>query len=481
MFPVTMMFMRMRILPCSAALSLVAISAAWSQQPIVLQADSALQTSATIYSNAAIVRQQFQLPLEKGENLVSIERLPEFIAPNSLVLRPRSGGVSVTLVSFEPTVTSSIDILQAYAGRTVTLRQRSGVIEGQLLTPPTSIVGGTEPCYNGAILRTSTGELLLSPCGELVLPPPSPPVTIAPRIRTVLSAQSASPKPLELLYQCDGLQWQATYSATLMDNRTLELVGYINVSNTTRTTFRCNPLQLVAGSVNIQRSSQRYKTGTAELRMASASTDAELPTQETLDEYHIYTVPSGATILPNSVTTLLLGGPVTLSYNQRLVVRGRYYYGGYGHDDQESQVPVATVVEFSNAGSEPLPAGSVRVWQQDRQGALQFLGEDNIAHTPSNEKVTLTIGESFDVKASRREIDYKRLAERAAQYTVEYTIRNRKNSPAQVSVLESFAGDWEITASTLPYTKRSARQVEFVVSAAAGQVVMLRYTVQHRW
>ena len=38
----------------------------------------------------------------------------------------------------------------------------------------------------------------------------------------------------------------------------------------------------------------------------------------------------------------------------------------------------------------PLPAGKVRVYKEDKCGAQQFVGEDQIDHTPKNEKVRLT-------------------------------------------------------------------------------------------
>ncbi len=469
--------MQMRILLCSTAVSLVATVTGLSQTR--LNADSAEQTTVTIYSNAGIVRQQFRPTLSKGENVLTIERLPELVAPNSLFVRPTLDGSSVKMLSLEQAATTSLDVLQSYVGRNVSIRQRTGVLDGELLIPPTSIVAGAEPCFSGAIVRTRSGELIVSPCGELVLPPPAPPIATVPRAQAVLTTPSSGAHPLELLYQCDGLQWQATYRAILTDERTLQLTGYLHILNSTHSTFRCNSLQVVAGSVNIRHSPRYRMAPGAALRMQSADME-DAVSRESLGEYHLYTVPFSATILPNATTTLELRPATALPYVQRLVAYGRNYTG-YGRDEQEQQIPVTVVVEVTNSTKEPLPAGSVRMWQQDRRGALQLLGEDNIEHTPQGEKIELTIGEAFDVKASRRELDYKRMAERAAQHTVEYSIRNRKTTAERVSVVETFAGDWDITSSTIPFVKRSSRQVAFDVAVPAGEVVTFRYTVQHRW
>ena len=45
----------------------------------------------------------------------------------------------------------------------------------------------------------------------------------------------------------------------------------------------------------------------------------------------------------------------------------------------------------------PMPKGKVRVYKKDQDGALQFVGEDQIDHTPKDEKIRLYIGDAFDI------------------------------------------------------------------------------------
>ena len=47
----------------------------------------------------------------------------------------------------------------------------------------------------------------------------------------------------------------------------------------------------------------------------------------------------------------------------------------------------------------PMPAGTVRVYQADSKGGVQFVGEDRIDHTPKDETLNLKIGNAFDVVA----------------------------------------------------------------------------------
>lgn len=462
----------------SAGVLAVAIPA----QPAVFSADSAKHTVVTLYANGGIVRQVFDLALQTGDNSIRIQRIPEMVVPSSLSVRCSDATTVPKEFALETPLTT-LDLLQQYLGRGVTLRQRDRVVEGELIVAPTTMLGGTEPCYSGAVIRLRNGELLVSPCGELILPAPSLPLPILPTLTAIISARKSVRVPIEVIYQNDGLQWQASYDAVIDNERTLQLTGFVHALNSTRTTFRCDTLHLVAGTVHLH---QRYPSKgmiaeAVSLQRSEAFDGA--PTLETFDEYYLYTIPSRGTLLPNATTTVLLRSPVTLPYTRHYRVRGRYYSAYHAREEGSVDVPVSNVIEFANSprDSQPLPAGSVRVWQRDSRGSLHLIGQDNIPHTPVGENVSLAVGNVFDIRALRREVDYKRLADKVAEYTVEYTLRNRKAGPVQVSVLESFAGDWEITASTIPWTKRSARSAEFIASVPAKGSTTFRYTVRHSW
>lgn len=450
-------------------------------QPSV-SADSAKHTIVTLYSNGAIVRQGFDLFLQAGDNTVRVQQMPEMIVPTSLSLRCDEA-VAVPKGFALETPLTTLDLLQQYLGRVVTLHQRGGVVEGELIVVPTTVIAGTESCYSGAVIRLRSGELLVSPCGELILPALTSPFAMSPTLTAIITAQRSTQVPLELMYQNDGLQWQASYDAIIQNERTLQLSGFVHALNSTHTTFRCDTLHLVAGTVHLQQHypPKQMMAEVASLRTSNAFDGA--PSLETFDEYYLYTVPFRATLLPNTTTTVPLRSPVMLQYTRHYRVRGRHYLAYHSREEENVDIPVSNVIEFANSprDSLPLPAGSVRVWQRDSRGILHLAGQDNIPHTPVGENVSLAIGIVFDIRAMRREVDYRRLADRVAEYTVEYTLRSRKSNAVQVSVVESFAGDWEITTSTIPWTKRSARSAELIATVPAKGSTTFRYTVRHSW
>lgn len=453
-------------------------------QTLVLSLDSAERTSATLYSNAAILRHQWTVQIPPGSSTVRIEQLPEMIAPLSLGLRWEDPGLRTRTMRLVPPVDNSFELLRTYVGRAVSLRRRDGIVEGELVVPPTSLIAGVEPCYVGAVLRTRSGELMVSPCGELVLPPSDVAIARTPVLSAEVSAQRAVNSAMELRYQCDGLQWQASYDATLLDDDKLRLEGFVHIVNSTHTSFRCDEVQLIAGSVNLR---AQKSTGTADgaaFALRSVEGQASLaPMEESFDEYHLYTLPFGATLAANSTTTLLLRPRVTLAVKRRLIARGRSAGRTSSSEDGSVEIPVSSVVEFVNtpADSQPLPAGLFRVWRQSARGSLELVGQDEISHTALGERVAVEIGRAFDVRARRRDVESRRLSERVTEYTVEYSLQSSRSQRTELSVLETFAGNWEIISSTIPYTKRSAHQVEFTATLPPKGTATFRYTVRQSW
>lgn len=134
----------------------------------------------------------------------------------------------------------------------------------------------------------------------------------------------------------------------------------------------------------------------------------------------------------------------------------------------------------------PLPKGVIRVYQRDSAGRPQFVGEDAIDHTPKNEKVRLKLGDAFDVTARRKQTDFKSLGAQGQYRSVFETafridLRNAKPEPVTVAVLEPMQGDWEITQSSLPFTKESSGSARFLVTVPAQGSASLTYRARVRW
>jgi hypothetical protein len=207
--------------------------------------------------------------------------------------------------------------------------------------------------------------------------------------------------------------------------------------------------------------------------------------QETLFEYHLYTLNRPTTIADQQTKQVALlsasGVPVTKS----LELRGQEYYYYQQAGDLGQQLKPQVYLEFSNQGGGlgiPLPKGIVRIYKKDSEGSAQFIGEDTIDHTARKERVRLLLGESFDVTATKKQTDFKRIAPYGDRYEYDssYSIemRNAKGTPVTLKVVELIPGDWQITAENFQHVKTSSTTATWTITVPAGGKTTLTYTAR---
>jgi len=128
-----------------------------------------------------------------------------------------------------------------------------------------------------------------------------------------------------------------------------------------------------------------------------------------------------------------------------------------------------------------LPAGTMRVYQNDSKGRVQFIGEDRIDHTPKDETLDLHIGNAFDVVAERKQTDFQRIASNVYEMAFEISLRNHKPTPITVEVNEPIGGDWTMLNANFKYEKTAAFAAQFTVPVEADGESVLKYRVRVRW
>ena len=129
----------------------------------------------------------------------------------------------------------------------------------------------------------------------------------------------------------------------------------------------------------------------------------------------------------------------------------------------------------------PLPAGKFRIYQRDASGSVQLLGEDTIQHTPRNEKVSLIVGNAFDVVANRKRLNFQALGGPHFREEFEIEVRNRKTTSETVEVLERHYGDWTIEKTSEPFKKEDANTMRYTLNLKPNEVRKITYTVYTHW
>jgi hypothetical protein len=175
-------------------------------------------------------------------------------------------------------------------------------------------------------------------------------------------------------------------------------------------------------------------------------------------------------------------------------VTKRYYFEGrhrtdyFGPDQPWGKVKkpkVQVKLEFLNNKDNrmgmPLPKGKVRVYKADEDKSLQFIGEDEIDHTPKDEKVRLHIGNAFDIVGEWRQTNLKKIAPRVWEETIEVKLRNHKDADIEVIVQERAFADWEIIQESQEHKKQDAFSFEYLVPVKSNGESTVTYTIRFTW
>jgi len=306
-----------------------------------------------------------------------------------------------------------------------------------------------------------------------------------PTLVWLLDNRKAGEQTVEASYLTNQVNWNADYVLTVhSDQKSADLNGWVTVVNQSGASFRNAQLQLVAGELN------RVAPTNARLMRAMAleSKAAAAPqfAQEAISEYHLYTLERHTNIQENETKQISLLAAAGATIEKVFEVDGQsYYYQNAQSPGQPAKEPVKVLIKFKNAEGNslgvPLPAGTVRVYQGDSKGRVQFIGEDRIDHTPKDETVSLHIGNAFDVVAERKQTDYQRLGSHTVEVEYEVSLRNHKPDPITVLVNEPIGGDWTMLNSTFKFEKTAAFAARFTVPVAANSEALLRYRVRIHW
>jgi hypothetical protein len=462
-------------------------------------AQAASANEITVYNQGfALVKESRQISLRQGRQTVAVEDVASQIETNSVGIKSLTDpdGFSVLEQNYQYDLISPTAILNKAVGKSIRFHRvlpngAKETLSGTLVSSPTAVVGdaqgGGGMTWNGMVIRTDDGRIVLNPSGEIDVSSIPEGLISKPTLLWEIDATAARSHQIELSYLTRGMAWSADYVLTLDGLGKGDIKGWVTMTNNSGATFTNAKLKLLAGDV--ARAQPPMPTtrprGGAMMEMKAADSGFQ---QEALFEYHLYTLQRPATIRNREIKQLSLleatGFPVT----KKLIIDAFQGWGIYHPNEGEvgtGNLKPQVRVEFENKQAVglgmPLPMGTVKVYQRDKSGSVQMLGEDRIEHTPKDEKLSLVVGRSFDVVAERKRLNFRRLSPNSFEETFEIELRNRKEVPETVHVLERHYGDWRVSNNSMEWTKLDANTMQFVVALKAGEVKKVTYTVTKRW
>lgn len=443
--------------------------------------------AVTIYNNnLALVKDQRKVKLNSGLNNLALRDVSAQIRPETALLRSLSnpGSFSTLEQNFDFDLLTPQKLLEKYVGKNVSI-VRMNPATGVETTEQATVLSAN----NGVVMKIGNRIETGLP-GRIVYDDVPANLRDRPTLVTKISTKTAAEQTVELSYLTGGLGWKADYVAELSPNEdSIDLSGWVTLTNTSGATYSNAKLQLVAGDVN--RVEKEYPRAMAMRSKMDMVAEVAAPmAEESLFEYHLYSLDRPTTISENQTKQVALLSATNVPARKELVLRGADYYYGSSYGDLGQKMKVGVFVEFDNKEASklgmPLPKGIMRMYKKDSRGNAQFVGEDNIDHTPKNETVRLKLGDAFDVTADKKQTDFKTLPRPAKgnsmfESAYEIVLKNAKKERTTVTVQEPIPADWKILKENHPSKKATSNTAVWKIDVPAEGKVTLTYRVQVKY
>jgi hypothetical protein len=474
----------LRRLVCGAAITLLMGGQSFAQSTVTSTQQDQKEVAVTVYnSNVALVRDVRRLRLPAGTLDLRYMDIAAQVNPATvhIVSLTTPKDLNVLEQNYEYDLLSPQKLLQKYVGKELTLVR---LVTENNSTKEVPVKATLLALNEGPVWKVGNEIITGMATDRYVFPDLPENLYSKPTLIWLLDNARAGEQTVEASYMTNQVNWNADYVLTIRsEQKGADLNGWVTVINNSGTAFRNAQLQLVAGEVH--RVTEAPAAPVRAMAMRAAPTAGAQFVQEPISEYHLYTLERRTNLQDKETKQISLLGATGLSFDKVFEVDGQgYYYHNAQRPGQPIKEPVQVHIKFKNSEENslgmPLPAGTVRVYQGDSKGRVQFIGEDHIGHTPKDETLDLHIGNAFDVVSERKQTDFKTYGQ-AFEFAFEISLRNHKPEPITVVVNEPLGGDWTMLDSNYKYEKTAAFAARFTVPVAANAESVLKYRVRVQW
>ena len=447
--------------------------------------------SLTIYNQGtALVQDRRTFDLQSGENTLDFTDVAASIDATSVSFKSLTDPLGTTVLeqNYVYDLVGSSALLERYLDQKVEIVASDGtVFSGQLLSGRNGEV----------ILRADDGQVTVisqANIRDIRFPALPEGLITRPTLRWLLQAATTGKQQVELTYLTGGMSWTADYTVLLdKDNTKLDLNGWVTLSNTSGASFQNAQVKLVAGDVNRLPEAQAFARDGGVAMDAVAAAPPQVAQREFF-EYQLYEINRRVTVADNETKQVEFVSGAGVPAHTFFVYNGGAAFYGYGYpitDQYYGQSGVTDVqnwLEFSTGDDSglgaDLPAGRIRVYQEDTDGAALLIGENQIDHTPKGEDVRIYLGNAFDLVGNHTQTNFQIIGSNVIEETYEIKLRNRKDDETvQIRVPEHLFrwSNWEILNASTDFTKLDSNTIEFRVDVAPGEEKVITYTVRYTW
>lgn len=418
----------------------------------------------TVYNDGfALVHSQTAYTFKTGINDIYISNIPAQIEAQSIIIKPNKEGIYVHSQNFEYDLANTQKILEKYVGTDIVIKNKSNeIITGQLqyFDPETIGIIEKESKKLFLIKQTDIANFQLNELPNNFF--------LQPTLHWMLGATDAGKSDIDYSYITQGVSWDVTYNA-VWDGKYLELASWVTINNTCGMAYKDYMLKLVAGEVQRKTSYGGYASEDAAVMLRANreySKAAPKFSENTFSDYHLYTLDTPLNINNNEIKQL------ALYPNKHIKATERYQYVTFS-DKVQNRIVFANTTE--NGMGLPMPKGTFKVYEQDNDKSLQFIGEDTIDHKSVGDSIEVATGYAFDV-SGKTIVEHKTRQDNIYQDKIKVIIKNKTNQIKTVVISHRTRMNWQSPDLKENFKRIDANTIEIEKQLAPNKSYELTWT-----
>ncbi|MDD3729577.1 MAG: hypothetical protein PHI20_00905 [Endomicrobiaceae bacterium] len=426
--------------------------------------------SVTIYNNdLALVRDTKNVKLTKGVQNIELDEVAAKIDPTSVLPKFLSNANKIKILeqNFDFDLVNTDKLLSKYIGETIEIERtgedKRGKLTGKLLS-----------AYGGLVVQNES-KIVLNPQGEISLSKLPEDLKLKPTLIWLVESETEGNSQIEISYQTGGISWNADYVLVTNEKDTAaDITGWVTINNNSGAVFKDAKLKLIAGDINrVSQNKYAQKRMMAPLMAEAAAVDSSFE-EKSFFEYHMYELQRKSTLKDREIKQ------IQFISAKNIPVKKVFTYNA-----DIDPVKIKITLDLKNSKENnlgiPLPKGRVRVSKYDSD-SIEFIGEDSIDHTAKDAKLSINIGNAFDITGKKIQTNSKTEGKTSYQ-SFSINIKNSKNTSVDVNVEEMLNAwsNWEIKENSVPFVKKDKSTIEFSVNIPANTEKEIKYTVKYWW
>ncbi len=417
----------------------------------------------TIYKDSfAIIKEPILWNLNDGKNITSFNNL----SPNIILDSPflNIEGVEVKSQTLNKNFYSTDAYLKKNIGSLVEVKPiNDSSVQGALLD------------YNSSAVSINTNKGLIifqrSRVEYIALKSSQVQNKFTPQISWEIFSEGLDNITAELTYLTSGFSWKPIYKLQLSNSdATAALSISAEVVNNSNMNLLGVDIKVVEGLVPVG-SNKRSQN----MSMVASRGDMSDKTS-TLGDFYIFNLGSNLNLKALETIQFPLLDELSIDYKKKYIFEN-------SEQDQKDE-PLSIEISFENSKENnlelPLPSGVIYLYEKDIDGALSFIGKNNLSALYKGGSAVLDAGKAFDIIGKRRILNFDR-QNNSEESTISIQIINTSNASIKVKAIEKIFGNWVIKESSSMYIKEDASTIYFPLEIEPDSSELITYTYRKEW